>query len=42
VNKLFNDIAKRYEGRPGGYTRIVKIGNRKGDSSPMAIIQLVE
>lgn len=40
--KLFDDIAKRYESRPGGYTRIVKIGYRKGDSSPMAVIQLVE
>lgn len=42
AHKLFDDIAKRYESRPGGYTRIVKLGYRKGDASPMAIIQLVE
>lgn len=40
--KLFDDIAKRYASRPGGYTRIVKIGPRKGDGAPMAVISLVE
>ncbi|MDI9369931.1 MAG: 50S ribosomal protein L17 [Synergistaceae bacterium] len=40
--KLFEDIAKRYENRPGGYTRIVKIGPRVGDSSEMAVISLVD
>ena len=40
--KLFDDIAKRYENRPGGYTRIVKTGFRAGDSAPMAVISLVE
>lgn len=40
--KLFDDIAKRYENRPGGYTRIVKTGFRSGDSAPMAVIALVE
>ncbi|HOO62421.1 MAG TPA: 50S ribosomal protein L17 [Synergistaceae bacterium] len=42
VNKLFDEIAPKYVGRPGGYTRIVKTGFRKGDASPMAVIELVE
>ena len=41
ANKLVNDIAKRYEGRPGGYTRITKLPHRAGDASPMAIIEFV-
>ena len=39
--KLFNEIAPKYEGRVGGYTRIVKVGPRKGDSAEVAILQLV-
>jgi len=40
--KLFTDIAPRFAQRPGGYTRILKLGRRFGDSSEMAILELVE
>ncbi|WP_029166056.1 50S ribosomal protein L17 [Aminiphilus circumscriptus] len=42
VLKLFDEIAPRYAGRPGGYTRIIKTGFRMGDASPTAILELVE
>jgi large subunit ribosomal protein L17 len=39
--KVFDDLAERFRDRPGGYTRIIKVRNRVGDSAPMSIIELV-
>lgn len=42
VSKIVNDLSKRFKDRPGGYTRIVKLGFRPGDSSPKALIEFVD
>jgi large subunit ribosomal protein L17 len=42
VTKLFNELGPRYKARPGGYTRILKMGFRIGDNAPMAFVELVD
>jgi large subunit ribosomal protein L17 len=42
VVKLFNELGPRYQTRPGGYTRILKMGYRVGDNAPMALVELVD
>jgi large subunit ribosomal protein L17 len=42
VVKLFNELGPRYQTRPGGYTRILKMGFRVGDNAPMAFVELVD
>ncbi len=42
IDKIFNDLAKRYENRNGGYTQILKLGERRGDNALMVVLKLVE
>ena len=42
VKKLFDEIAPRFNGRAGGYTRVIKLGRRQGDSAPISLVELVE
>lgn len=42
LSKLFDSVAERYKDRPGGYTRIIKLGYRKGDNSPISLVELVK
>ena len=41
VHKVFDELAQRYQNRAGGYTRIVKVGFRRGDASPMCMLELI-
>lgn len=42
VKKLFDEIAPKYQERPGGYTRVYKLGRRVGDAAPIALLELIE
>ncbi|HIF95458.1 MAG TPA: 50S ribosomal protein L17 [Myxococcales bacterium] len=42
TSKVFGELAERYRERPGGYTRVIKVGNRVGDAAPVSIVELVD
>jgi len=42
TNKVVDEISKKYQSRPGGYTRILKMGKRRGDASEIALLQLID
>lgn len=42
VKKLFEELAPRYAGRSGGYTRVIKLGTRSGDAAPLSLVELVD
>jgi large subunit ribosomal protein L17 len=42
IEKVMVDLSKRFEGRPGGYTRIIKLGPRRGDNAPMSLIEFID
>ena len=42
VRKLFEELGPKYEGRNGGYTRVLKLGSRRGDNAPMALVELMD
>ncbi|WP_372746464.1 50S ribosomal protein L17, partial [Lutibacter sp.] len=42
ISELFNEVSVKVADRPGGYVRIIKLGNRQGDNAPMAMIELVD
>lgn len=42
VKRLFDEVAPRFQGRPGGYTRVLKLGPRRGDAAPISVVEFTE